>query len=189
LAQERANVHKTFKYKLKPTHEQERALEVVLSRCRVLYNTALEQRKTAWERCRVSLSCCQQKAELPDLKAACPQYAEINAQVSQDVILRVERAYQAFFRRIKGGKQPGYPRFQARSRYNSFTYPQYGAHGGVVLDGGVLCLSKFGRIPLRLHRPLHGTPKTVTIRRGNRWMVRLHIVHRGAYTAVASQRT
>ena len=105
----------------------------------------------------------QQKAELPDLKAACPEYAEINAQVLQDVILRVERAYQAFFRRLKDGETPGYPRFQGRNRYHSFTYPQYG--GGAVLDGGVLSLSKIGRIPLRLHRPLEGTPKTVTISR------------------------
>jgi hypothetical protein len=121
----------------------------------------LEERKTAWERCRISVTYYQQKAELPDLKATCLEYAEINAQVLQDVILRVERAFQAFFRRLKAGEKPGYPRFQGRNRYNSFTYPQYG--GGAVLDGGVLGLSKIGRIPIRLHRPLEGTPKTVTI--------------------------
>jgi putative transposase len=77
------------------------------------------------------------------------------------VILRVERTFQAFFRRLKNGETPGYPRFQGQGRYNSFTYPQYG--GGAVLDGGVLSLSKIGRIPIRLHRPLAGKPKTVTI--------------------------
>ncbi len=87
----------------------------------------------------------------------------MNAQVLQDVILRVERAYQAFFRRVKNGETPGYPRFQGQGRYNSFTYPQYG--GGAVLDGGVLSLSKVGRVRIRVHRPLHGTPKTVTISR------------------------
>jgi putative transposase len=75
----------------------------------------------------------------------------------------VERTYQAFFRRLKQGKQPGYPRFQGRNRYNSFTYPQYG--GGAALDGGLLNLSKIGRIRVQLHRPLAGTPKTVTISR------------------------
>jgi putative transposase len=79
------------------------------------------------------------------------------------VILRVERTYQAFFRRLKNGEQPGYPRFQGRTRYNSFTYPQYG--GGAVLDGGVLSLSKIGRIRMRVHRSLQGTAKTVTISR------------------------
>src|SRR5262249_11511304 len=80
--------------------------------------------------------------------------------VLQDDILRVGRTYQAFFRRVKQGEQPGSPRFQGRNRYNSFTYPQYG--GGAALDGGLLNLSKIGRIRVQLHRPLAGTPKTGT---------------------------
>ena len=145
---EQHTVHKTFKYRLSPTPAQAQALEVVLWRCRVLYNMALEQRKTWWERGQgKSATYYQQKAELPDLKAACPEYAAVHSQVLQDVLLRLDRAYQAFFRRLKAGETPGYPRFQGRNRYNSFTYPQYG--NGVVLDGGMLSLSKIGRIPLR----------------------------------------
>jgi putative transposase len=156
-------VRKTFKYKLVPTPEQERALEIVLWRCRDLYNTALEERKTAWERGRVSVSYYQQKAELPELKADFPDYSEVHSQVVQDVLLRLERTFQAFFRRLKNGEQPGYPRFRGRNRYNSFTYPQYG--NGVVLDAGILSLSKIGRIPIRVHRSMSGTPKTVIISR------------------------
>jgi putative transposase len=84
----------------------------------------------------------------------------------QEVILRVERAFAAFFLRGERGERgetSGYPRFQGRTRYHSFTYPQYGDNGGAVLDGGILSLSKIGRILIRLHRPLHGTPETVTI--------------------------
>src|SRR5215472_13788001 len=162
--EQQQSVRKTFKYQLMPTPEQARALETVLYRVRTLYNVALEQRKTWWQRGQgVGVTYYQQKAELPNLKAACLAYAEVNAQVLQDVMLRVERAYQAFFRRVKAGEIPGYPRFQGKGRYTSFTYPQYG--GGAVLDGGVLSLSKIGRIPIRLHRPLAGTPKTVTISR------------------------
>ncbi|HEV2332443.1 MAG TPA: transposase, partial [Gammaproteobacteria bacterium] len=121
-------------------------------------------RKTWWGRGQgISASYHQQKAELPVLKAACPEYTEVHSQVLQDVLLRVERTYQGFFRRVTNGETPGYPRFQGTKRYHSFTYPQYG--NGTVLDGGVLSLSKIGRIPIRLHRPLQGTPKTVTIRR------------------------
>jgi putative transposase len=159
-----ATVRKTFKYKLMPTSEQERALETVVWRCRTLYNVALEQRKTWWQRGQgKSATYYQQKAELPDLKAACPEYTEVHSQVLQDVLLRVERAFQAFFRRVQTGETPGYPRFQGRNRFNSFIYPQYG--NGVVLDGGALSLSKIGRIPIRVHRPLTGTPKTVSISR------------------------
>ena len=158
------SVHKTFKYKLDPTPAQDQALALVLSRCRTLYNVALEQRKTWWERGQgKSATYYQQKAELPDLKAACPEYAEVNAQVLQDVILRVDRAFQAFVRRVQAGEEPGYPRFQGTGRYNSFTYSQYG--GGAVLDGELLSLSKIGRVPIRVHRPVEGTPKTVTISR------------------------
>jgi putative transposase len=112
-----------------------------------------------------SASYYQQKAELPDLKTACPEYAEVNAQVLQDVLLRVERAYQAFFRRVQASETPGYPRFQGRGRYNSFTYPQVGEHGGARLDNGFLILSKIGRIGVRWSRPLEGMPKTITISR------------------------
>jgi putative transposase len=131
----------------------------------------LEQRKTWWERGQgTGATYYQQKAELPDLKADFPEYMEVHSQVLQDVLLRLDRAFQAFFRRLKNGAEPGYPRFQGRNRYNSFTYPQYG--NGAVLDGGVLSLSKLGRIPIRLHRPLQGIPKTVTIsREADGWYV------------------
>jgi putative transposase len=81
----------------------------------------------------------------------------------QDVLLRLDRAFQAFFRRMLAGEAPGYPRFQGKGRYDSFTCPQVGERGGARLDNGLLALSKIGRIAVRRSRPLEGTPKTVTI--------------------------
>ncbi len=123
--------------------------------------------------CAVSvLPTYQQKAELPGIKEAMPDYAEVNGQVLQDVVLRVDRAFEAFFRRLREGQTPGYPRFHGRDRYNSFTYPQVGEHGGARLDGGFLVLSKIGRIAVRWSRPLEGAPKTVTIsREADGWYV------------------
>jgi putative transposase len=89
-------VRKTYKYKLNPTSEQERVLGRVLGLCRWLYNTALEQRIVAYRRCGVTLTCNQQQAELPDLKAALPEYAAIHSQVLQDVLTRIDKTYQAF---------------------------------------------------------------------------------------------
>jgi putative transposase len=161
---ETQSFRKTYKYRLDPTPMQAQALELVLSRCRTLYNTALEQRKIWWQRGQgKGTTYYQQATELPDLKAAFPDYAEVNAQVLQEVLRRLEKTFQAFFRRVQAGETWGYPRFQGAGRYNSFTYPQYG--GGATLDGGVLSLSKIGRIPIRLHRSLERTPKTVTILR------------------------
>jgi putative transposase len=162
---EQQSVCKTYKYKLKPTLSQEQLLERTLMLCRQVYNAAIGERREAWRMRGVSVSYYQQKAELPGIKEEVPEYAEINAQVLQDVILRVERAYHAFFRRIKAGETPGYPRFRGRNRYNSLTYPQIGQYCSARLDNGSLVLSRIGRIAVRWSRPIAGTPKTVTIQR------------------------
>ena len=119
-------IRKTFKYKLNPTPEQERELARVLGLCRRLYNTALEQRITAWQRCHVSVSRYEQEAELKDIRAAFPEYAAIHSHVLQDVLARLDKTYQAFFRRMKAGEKAGFPRFQGRTRYHSFTYKEFG---------------------------------------------------------------
>src|SRR5258707_2059697 len=156
-------VRKSFTYKLKPTPEQEQALAFVLRRCRELYNAALQERRDAWEKCGVSITVASQSAQLPAVKEVRPDYHDIHSQVLQDVLTRLDRAFQAFFRRVKAGETPGYPRFQGATRYNSFTYKQFG--NGAALDHGFLVLSKIGRMALRWSRPLEGTPKTVTISR------------------------
>jgi putative transposase len=162
---EQQGLRKTFKYKLKPTPEQERLLERTLTLCRHVYNAAVGERREAWRMRGVSVTYYQQKAELPDIKAEMPEYGEVNAQVLQDVVQRVDRAFQAFFRRSREGQTSGYPRFHGRDRYNSFTYPQVGEHGGARLDNGFLVLSKLGRIAVRWSRSLESTPKTVTLSR------------------------
>ena len=129
---EQRHIRKTYKYRLAPTPAQEKVLADVLWRCRELYNAGLEERKTAWEKCGVSVTFAMQSAQLPGIKDARPEYREINAQVLQDVLHRLDKTYQAFFRRVKNGEKPGYPRFHGRDRYNSFTYPQVGEHGLVA---------------------------------------------------------
>ena len=160
---ETATGRKTLKYKLKPTTEQEWMLDHTLMLCRHVYNAAVGERRGAWQKGNVSVGYYQQKAELPRIKAAMPEYAEVHSQVLQEVVQRVDRAFQAFFRRIRSGETPGYPRFHGRDRYNSVTYPQFG--NGATLDNGFLVLSKIGRVAVRWSRPLEGTPKTVTISR------------------------
>jgi putative transposase len=167
---EQQTVRKTFKYKLIPTPTQEQELGRVLGLCRGLYNTALEQRITAWQRCRISLSQYQQAAELKDIRADMLEYAAIHSHVLQDVLARLEKTYQAFFRRVMAGEKAGFPRYQARTRYHSFTYKEYG--NGATLENGFLVLSKIGRIAVRWSRTTEGTIKTVTIsREADGWYV------------------
>jgi putative transposase len=136
-----------------------------LRRCCELYNAALQERKEAWQKCDVRVTVAGQSAQLPEVKEARPEYCDIHSQVLQDVLTRLNRAFQAFFHRISEGQTPGYPRFQGSNRYNSSTYMQLGEHGGVRVDSGFLVLSKIGRIAARWPRPVEGIPKTVTISR------------------------
>jgi putative transposase len=78
-------VHKAFKYQLMPTPEQERMVATVVWRCRELYTAGLQECKAAWETCGVCVIFAMQSAQLPAIKAVRPEYAEINAQVVQDV--------------------------------------------------------------------------------------------------------
>src|SRR6476659_6962548 len=167
---DRPTVRKTYKYKLNPTPTQERELRRVLGLCRWLYNTALEQRIIAWQRRHVSVSRFQQEAELKDIRASFPEYAAIHSHVLQDVLARLDKTYQAFFRRLKAGERSGFPRFQGRDRWHSFTYKEFG--NGATLDNDVLVLSKIGRIAVRWSRPITGTIKTVTLsREADGWYV------------------
>ena len=154
-------VRKTYKEKLRPTPTQERALDEALWRWRDLYNAALEQRITAWQRRHVSISRFEQEAELKDIRAAFPEYEAIHSHVLQDVLARLDRTYQAFFRRLQRGEKAGFPRFKGSNRYHSFSFKEYG--NGARLDNGVLVLSKVGRISVHWSRPLEGTPKTITV--------------------------
>jgi putative transposase len=142
----------------------------VVRRCRELYNTALEERRGAWWKCGVSVTEAMQSVQLPEIKEVCPEYRDVHSQVLQDVLTRLDRAFQAFFRRVKNGETPDYPRFQGANRYNSFTYKQFG--NGATLDNGFLVLSKIGRVAVRWSRPIEGTIKTVIIsREADGWYV------------------
>jgi len=88
-------------------------------------NTALEQRIIASQRRRVSVSRFEQEAELKAIRKAIraefPDYAAIHSHVLQDVLARLDKTYQAFFRRVQRGEKAGFPRFKGRNRFHSFT--------------------------------------------------------------------
>ena len=132
-------VRKTYTEKLRPTPAQDRALDEVLWRCRDLYNSALERRITAYRRRHISVSRFDQEAELKAIRAEFPGYAAIHSHALQDVLARLDKTYQAFFRRVQHGEKAGFPRFKGRNRYRSFTFKEYS--NGATLDNGYLVLS------------------------------------------------
>jgi putative transposase len=120
--------------------------------------------RCGWRQRGVAVGRYQQEAELKTLRAELPEYGATHSHVLQDVRARLEKTYQAVFRRVANGENPGFPRFQGANRYPSFTDKEYG--NGARLDNGSLVLSKIGRIAVRWSRPIQamkGTIKTVTI--------------------------
>jgi putative transposase len=161
-------VRKAFQYRLCPTRAQGVEMQTMLDRCRELYNAGLEERREAYRRCDASVSSAAQQAQLPEVKRLRPEYADLDAQMLQDVLQRLDRAFTGFFRRLKAGQKAGYPRFKSRDRYDSCTFKQT----GWKLQDGRLSLRGIGALKVRWSRPIEGTIKTVTIRRdADQWYV------------------
>jgi putative transposase len=152
-------MNKTFQYRLYPTHKQQTLLKAWLVLCCEVYNAALQERRDAYRMTGVSLSYAHQCAELPHCKEVRPELALVHSQVLQDVLKRVDRAFDSFFRRVRDGQQPGYPRFRSRLRYTSLSFKQYqnsfDVHEGLKQEARLM-LSKLGHIKMGMHRPLTG---------------------------------
>ncbi len=126
-----------------------------------LYNAGLQERRDAYRINRLSISYTAQANQLPEIKKDRPEFAQIHSQVIQDALRRLDSAFEGFFRRVKEGQKPGYPRFRSRFRYDSFRYRQ----SGFSLKGGKLYLSKIGKVKVHLSRPIKGEIKTCMIKR------------------------
>ena len=166
---------KAYKFRIFPTKSQETKLEVTLRLCRELYNAALQERRDAYRMVGKSLNYYDQANQLPEIKEERTDLKEVYSQVLQDVLKRVDKAFGGFFSRAKLGKKAGFPRFQGRDRYDSFTYPQGGwsiTASGPIGQNNSLTVSKIGTIRINLHREVLGKVKTCTIRRdGLNWFV------------------
>lgn len=158
---------RTYRFRINPTKKQVEALGHILEICRILYNSCLLDRKNRYEQTGKGLSRIDQQKILVADKERIPFLRDIHSQVLQSVLFRVERAFQNFFRRVKSGEKPGYPRLKSVGRYDSITYPQ--AASFQITERG-LRLSKIGTIKIKLHRPMNGVVKTCTVKRdGDKW--------------------
>jgi putative transposase len=167
-------VNKTFQYRLYPTKKQQTTLNKWLALCCETYNAALQERRDAYRLAVITIGYSHQCAELPACKEVRPELGEVNSQVLQDVLKRVDLAFAAFFRRCAAEEKPGYPRYRSHFRYDSLTFKQYGNSFSVSEDFK-LVLSKLGHVKMVMHRPLRGTPKTAIVKRTptGKWFVSL----------------
>jgi putative transposase len=154
---------KTFRYQLNPNKTQIKVLGTILRLCCDLYNEAKCLREMVYKTSKKSITYPEQASFFKDEES----YITLYSQVRTDVLRRLDKSFQDFFRRVKQKQTPGYPRYKSLDRYDSFTYPQ---SKGFRLEGNRLYLGKIGHIKINLHRPIEGKIKTLTIRRlYNRW--------------------
>jgi putative transposase len=167
---------RTFRYLLQPTERQKSALAVLLGQQCELYNAALEERRGAWRWERRSITYIDQCRTLTELRGDRPEMFGCGVTVCRGTLKRLDRAFGAFYRRCRTGKTSGFPRFKAGARFDSL---QWEDTSGWKLDEAAkrLRLLGIGHVRVRLHRPLRGTPKAITVARlGRRWFVSLRCV-------------
>ena len=148
---------KTYKYKLDPNRKQRELLRLMLDACRNLYNCALEQRRGQ------RIGKFEQMRQLTDVRAEFPEYQTVHVHVLQNVIKKLNLAFEAFFRRCKNKQKPGFPRFKGKDRFDSFAFN----NTGFWLQGNKLVISKIGKVKICLSRsfPVGAKVKTLTVKR------------------------
>jgi len=135
-------MRKTFLYKARINKQTEANCNQWLETCRILYNLALDQRISTYRQYRISVSVYEQMGQLTDLKKAYPEFKAVGSQCLQEVLQRLDKAFKAFFQRIKlGNGKAGFPRFKGYGRYDSFTLKQT----NWKLDGRYLFIKNIGK--------------------------------------------
>jgi putative transposase len=176
-------VNRKITYRMYPNSEQKILLQDTLGlHCRV-YNTFLEERKRCYEQGFGSLTFAKMCRELTQWRAAVPALDCLNAQSLQVTAKRVDGAFDGFFRRVKTGETPGYPRFKQPHRYPGWGYKTHG-DGWRLFETPApegskkkprthsLRLSGIGTIRLRGRGRFAGIPKTCEIvRKKDKWYI------------------
>ena len=176
-------VNRNITYRMYPNSEQEILLQDTRGlHCRV-YNTFLEEHKRCYEQGLGSLTFGKMCRELTQWRATVPDLDCLNAQSLQVTAKRVDRAFDGFFRRVKTGDTPGYPRFKQPHRYPGWGYKTHGDGWRLfetpALEGSKqkprshsLRLSGIGTIRLRGRGRFAGIPKTCEIvRKRDKWYI------------------
>jgi putative transposase len=161
-------------YRLYPTKRQDAALFEHLRLHQQLYNAALEQRINAWRVQRHSVTFAEQCRDNTVLRRECPEFSALNAQSAQVTLKRLDHGFQAFFRRVKTGQTPGFPRFKALARFKGWGYKTHGdgwrLEAGENGKHGRMRLMGIGTVKLRGKARNQGLPKTCEIiREQGRW--------------------
>lgn len=163
-----------YKFRMYPTSKQEDLLRAMLDDHRELYNAALQERRDAWKHSRIGIKYYEQTAQLSDIRANDPDYARWSFTSQMATLRRLDRAFQAFFRRIKTGeKKAGYPRFKGVGYFDTVIHRNGdGAKWNSHQTQTRVRFQGVGDVKVKQHRTVTGRVKTVSAKReGRHWYV------------------
>lgn len=180
----------SFKYRIYPTKQQISEIETQLNFCRFLYNSALHERKSYYKKYEKSISYYDQEKQLIEIKKIFDiETKNIFAQVLQSTLKRLDNAYSNFFKRVKSGKTPGFPRFKNKTSFNSILFPQCDFYSGGIkiareqkpkfkyhdkteyypvstsINQKIIIYGITGQVKIKYHRPFEGNCKTISLKR------------------------
>lgn len=141
----------SYSYRLYPNAIQRGKLDRVLWIHRGLYNDALTERRLAWEKKRKSISYVDQSGQLKAIRQFDEDAAWVNFSSVQQTLRRLDKAFQAFFRRVRSGEKPGFPRYKGRHGFDSVCYVY---NNGLRLTDERLYIQRVGEVRMFQHRPL-----------------------------------
>ncbi|WP_239101046.1 RNA-guided endonuclease InsQ/TnpB family protein [Microbispora amethystogenes] len=171
-------MRRSFTFLLRPTAKQAAALAACLHDHRELYNAALEHRRTAYRRAGVTVRYGDQSGELKHIRADDPDgQGRWSFSSQQATLRRLDKAFAAFFTRVKAGRTPGFPRFKGRGWFDTVEWPRDG--DGCRWDSQpehpaatYVRLQGIGHVRVHQHRRVPSTVKTISVKReGARWYV------------------
>jgi len=164
--------YKTYQYRLYPTDSQVKRLNNYLNVTRAVWNMALEERILEYELNGKSISNYSQQQWLKNYRKTFPKAAHVSSQSLKVVMGDLDKAFKAFFRRVKAGESPGFPKFKSWKYWNSFGFIAY--NNGFKISGRRFYIFGVGRIAVRWDRPYEGTIKTARVKRvAGKWFVNL----------------
>ena len=165
-------MRRAYKFRLRPTARQHIAAAACVDGHRELYNPALQERRDAWRQARTRIGYGDQSAQLSEIRALRPDLAVWSFSSQQATLRRLNRAFASFFRRVKVGARPGYPRFKGTARFDSVEWPKDGDGARWHPDRRRVYLQGVGQVKVSAHRDVVGRVKTIQVRReGRRWML------------------
>jgi putative transposase len=165
-------VRRAYKFRLRPTARQHDVLRACLDDHRALYNAALEERRGRWRWNRQCVSYGDQSAQLKAIREFCPEQARWSFSSQQATLRRLNRAFDGFFRRVKAGQTPGFPRFRSEHRWGSVEWPRDGDGCRWKPEYRQVYLQGIGTVNVSMHRSVEGVVKTISVKReGRRWFL------------------